>query len=134
MKRAPNPRRAELRDLSLELRPLVKAGVYAKLNDAIVAHYRTETGAQEWHNFADWRKAGRPVRKGERGFPIWGTPRHLQPAEGATMAGDLGMLAALNGVEPEGPQWFPVAYIFHAGQVQGVPDLAQPELFGELAA
>jgi hypothetical protein len=25
----------------------------------------------------------------------------------------------VKGVEPEGRQWFPVAYIFHAGQVEG---------------
>lgn len=117
-KHAPNPRRAELRALSAGIRPLVKAGMYANVNEGLVAHWREETGQSEFHTFADWRKAGRPVRKGEQGFPIWATPRHLKVAEGAQLGGDLGALAALNGIEPTGPQWYPVAYLFHAGQVE----------------
>ena len=117
MKGKPNPRRAELAALSMAIRPLVKAGVYSSVNDGIREHYRTETGRTEWNTFKGWIDAGRPVRKGEQGFPIWATPRHLKPAEGASM-GDLAQLAALQGAEPTGPQWFPVAYIFHAGQVE----------------
>jgi len=113
---APNPRRAELRALSAQVKPLVKAGLYPSVNEAILELYRAETGATDWRTFHDWRKAGRPVKKGERGFPIWGTPRRLKAGEG--MAGDLGAIAALNGIEPQGPEFFPVAYLFHAGQVQ----------------
>lgn len=114
----PNPRRAELRALSMLVKPLVKAGAFPTVNAAILAHYTQETGAAEWHSFADWRKAGRPVKKGESGFPIWGTPRAMKPGEGATM-GDLGALASLSGIEPQGPRFFPVAYLFHEGQTQG---------------
>lgn len=112
----PNPRRAELRALSIAVKPLVKAGAFPTVNAAILAHYTAETGAQEWHTFHDWRKAGRPVRKGETGFPIWGQPRRMKPGEGAPM-GDLAQLAALNGIETQGPEFFPVAYLFHDGQV-----------------
>ena len=113
-----NPRRAELRALSMAIRPLVKAGRYDSVNAGLIEHYSEQTGASDWRTFADWRKAGRPVKKGEQGFPIWGRPTHIKPAEGAAMVGDLGALAALNGITPTGPQWFPVAYLFHAGQVQ----------------
>ena len=74
---------------------------------------------------------------------IWLDAQHRVIAAECLFAGSLTQTsvyprevvkAALNGVEPEGPQWFPVAYIFHAGQVQGASDLAQPELFAELAA
>lgn len=122
-----NPRRAELRALSAAIRPLVKSGLYDSVNAGLLEHYREETGQSEFHTFQDWRKAGRPVVKGAQGFPIWGRPTHIKPAEGATMTGDLGALAALNGIEPTGPQWFPVAYLFHAGQVQ-------PAQLEELAA
>ena len=118
MKGAPNPRRAELRALSMQIRPMVKAGMLRNVNEGLVAHWREQTGQSEFRTFQDWRKLGRPVKKGEQGFPIWATPRHLKPAEGAQMGGDLGQLAALNGIEPQGPQWFPVAYLFHAGQVE----------------
>lgn len=115
MKGKPNPRRAELAALSMAIRPLVKAGVYANVNEGIREHWQRETGRTEWDTFKGWRDKGRPVRKGETGYPIWATPRHLKPADGAPM-GDLGAIAALNGLEPTGPQWFPVAYIFHDGQ------------------
>jgi len=124
MKGAPNPRRAELRALSMAIRPLVRAGRYDSVNAGLLEHYREETGQSEFHTFADWRKAGRPVKKGEQGFPIWGRPTHIKPAEGASMAGDLGTLAALIGAETTGPQWFPVAYLFHAGQVQDAQQIA----------
>ena len=115
--RAPNPRRAELRALSASIRPLVKAGMYESVNDGLLAHYREETGQSEFHTFQDWRKLGRPVVKGARGFPIWGTPRHLAIAPGTPIP-DLAAVAMMQGAEPQGPQWFPVAYLFHAGQVE----------------
>lgn len=116
-KHAPNPRRAELRALSAAIRPLVKAGRFANVNEGLLDLYREQTGASEWHTFADWRKAGRPVRKGESGFPIWATPRHLKVAPGTPIP-DLAAVAMMQGAEPQGPQWFPVAYLFHAGQVE----------------
>lgn len=113
----PNPRRAELVALSIELRPLVKMGAFDTVNKAVLAHYAKLTGATEWRTFKGWIDAGRPVRKGETGFPIWGKPRRCKPPEGAAIGGDLAAIAALNGIEPEGPEFFPVAYLFHAGQV-----------------
>lgn len=112
-----NPRRAELRALSAAIRQLVKAGRYDSVNDGLIEHYRTETGQSEFHTFADWRKAGTPVRKGERGFPIWGKPTHLKITPGTPIP-DLAAVAMMQGAEPQGPQWFPVAYLFHAGQVE----------------
>lgn len=94
---------------------MVKAGIYDNVNAALVDHYSRETGRDTWHTFADWRKAGRPVRKGESGFPIWGTPRAMKSGESSP--GDLVQLGALLGVESTGPQFFPVCYLFHDGQV-----------------
>lgn len=114
-KHPPNPRRAALMALSAELRPLVKMGVFESVNDALIAHYSRETGASDWRTFGAWLEAGRPVLKGQTGFAIWGKPRRTK-ADGAAM-GDLAQLAALNGIEPQGPEFFPIAYLFHAGQV-----------------
>ena len=52
-----NPRRAELRALSMAIRPLVKAGRYESVNAGLLEHYREETGQSEFHTFQDWRKA-----------------------------------------------------------------------------
>lgn len=120
-KKAENPRRAQLRELSDALRPLVRAGVYDSINDGLMANYQAATGQTEWNTFHGWKDAGQMVKKGESGFPIWGKPRHLKPADGAT-GGDLAALAALNGIEPQGPEFFPVCYLFHAGQVQAMEE------------
>jgi len=121
MTHKPNPRRAELIALSAAVRPLVAMQVFPNVNAAIRAHYERETGQSEWNTFKGWIDAGRPVRKGESGFPVWGTPKRGK-AEGA--GGDLAQLAALNGIEPQGPEFFPVAYLFHAGQVQALEQVA----------
>ena len=120
----PNPRRAALVALSLELRPLVKMGAFDSINEALIAYYSKETGATEWRTFKGWLDAGRPVRKGEQGFAIWGKPRRGKLPDGAAIGGDLAAIAALNGIEPEGPEFFPVAYLFHAGQVAAAEEIA----------
>lgn len=117
----PNPRRAELRALSAELRPAVKAGLFPTMNAAILAHYAAETGATEWRTFAEWRRMGRPVKKGESGFPVWALPRRLAVG---TVSGDAATLQAITGAEPQGPEFFPVCYLFHVGQVEAPAALA----------
>lgn len=119
----PNPRRAELRALSAQIRPAVKAGLIPNVNAGLLALYRQETGQTDFRTFHDWRKANRPVKKGEKGFPIWATPRRME--NGEAIGGDLATLAAMSGIEPQGREWFPVAYLFHAGQVE--PE-EQPQL------
>ena len=111
-----NPRRAELRELSAAIRPLVTLGVIESVNEGLIAHWRTETGQSDFRTFKGWLEAGQPVRKGEQGFPIWGKPRRTKPE--AAAGGDLAQLGALMGIEPQGPEFFPLAYLFHAGQVQ----------------
>lgn len=108
----------------------MKAGRYESVNAALVDHYTQETGRQTWHTFADWRKAGRPVRKGETGFPIWGTPRALAGAT-VTMTDLTAAMVGTGQVSPDqlAPEFYPVAYLFHDGQVQGAPDINQPQLF-----
>jgi hypothetical protein len=112
-----NPRRAELVALSASIRPLVTMGVFETVNEGIRAHYERETGQSDWNTFKGWIDAGRPVRKGETGFPVWGTPRRIK-GEAAGDANGIVALGALIGAEPQGPEFFPVAYLFHAGQVQ----------------
>lgn len=118
MQRKANPRRAELKAISKALRPLVKAGKFPNVNAAILAYYSERTGQSEFRTFAEWRKAGTPVRKGESGFPIWATPRRLALQEGQRIP-DLAQVAMMQGAEVQGPEWFPVCYLFHAGQVEG---------------
>ena len=119
----PNPRRTELKAISKALRPLVKAGKFPNVNDAILAYYSERTGQSDFRTFNAWRKAGQPVKKGEAGFPIWAHPRHLAIPEGARVS-DLAQVAMMQGAEVQGPEWFPVCYLFHAGQVEAAQQLA----------
>ena len=80
-KRKPNPRRAELRALSQQIKPLVKAGQFDSVNDGLVSIYSEETGQSVWHTFSNWKKSGTPVKHGEKGFPIWATPRKMKREE-----------------------------------------------------
>ena len=47
----------------------------------------------------------------------WAAPRARKAGEGEHLGGDLGQLAALNGIEAAGAQWFPVAYLFPAAWI-----------------
>lgn len=114
-----NPRRAELAALSKALKPLVKAGKFQNTNAAVMAYYEDKTKQTDFRTFNAWKKAGFGVRKGEQGFPIWAQPRRMQPKAGAPMS-DLAAVAAMQGATPQGPEWFPVCYLFHAGQVEAL--------------
>ena len=122
MKQA-NPRRAELKSISKALRPLVKAGKFQNVNAAIIAYYSEKTGQSDFRTFNAWRKAGQPVKKGEAGFPVWAAPRHLGIAPGTPIP-DMAAVAMMQGAEVQGPEWFPVCYLFHAGQVEAAQQLA----------
>ncbi len=117
MKGAPNPRRAELRALSEQVRPLVRAGAFGTVNEAVIALYSEQTGAAQWRTFKGWIDAGRCVRKGEQGFPIWAQPR--KRGEGKQEAAQEAP-ASLAGSD-EGNSWFPVCYLFHEGQTDAMP-------------
>ena len=109
-KRKPNPGRAELRALSQQIKPLVRSGQFLNVNEGLINIYTEETGESVWHTFKGWKEAGTPVNHGEKGFPIWATPRKMKQEEDTE--------------EATGPSWFPVAYIFHAGQVQAIEKAA----------
>lgn len=111
----PNPRRAELKALSAELKPFVKAGIYATTNEALVAHYTKQTGAKDWRTFNGWKDAGYLVLKGQHGFPIWATPR--QRGEGKPATTPEPAPANLTG-DDDAREWFPVCYLFHDQQVR----------------
>lgn len=115
-KKPQNPRRAELRALSEQLRPLVKAGMVESINAGLVELYAAEVGCTpaDFHSFYHWREAGTPVKKGERGFPVWGQPRRLNSDHSAQADAP----AADSADERE---FWPVAYLFHAGQVEAAP-------------
>ena len=105
-KRKPNPRRAQLKALSETIKPQVTLGIYNSINEGIQDTYIQETGQTVWHTFHEWADEGCKVIKGQHGFPVWATPRKLKKDTDTDKA--------------TGRAWYPVAYIFHEGQVQAV--------------
>lgn len=112
-KAAAQAKRAELIALSRTVKAGMESGLFPeaeKVNDAIVATYQARTGQSDFRSFARWREEGMQVRKGERGFPVWGQPRTANKAEPS----------AEPNTDPETAKYrlFPLAYVFHAGQVE----------------
>lgn len=109
-KAAAQARRAELIARTRPLQAARKSGLlpWAELptiNACLELIYSSETGATEWKTFLGWKEAGYRVIKGEKGFPIWGRPIECKAGE------DTGT------GETRGLEFFPVSYLFHAGQV-----------------
>jgi hypothetical protein len=103
-------------DLIARTRPLQAARIsgllpWAELptiNACLELVYAGETGRTEWKTFLGWKDAGFGVKKGEHGFPIWGRPIgcHKKPTpDGQGEPTERGF------------EFFPVSYLFHAGQV-----------------
>ena len=79
---------------------------------AVEEIYSKQTGQNDWNTFNGWKEKGFKVEKGSSGFPIWGKPKRLK---NATTHEDTQTPDGTE--EPGGRQWFPLAYIYHAGQV-----------------
>ena len=94
----------------------ILAGVPAKfrgcytLNACLEVIYREQTGQTEFHTFNDWKAKGFIVRKGEKGFMLWSTPK--------TFTIDTKLMDEKGEPVKESVERFALAYVFHAGQVR----------------
>ncbi len=105
-KAAAQAKRAELVARTRPLQSARKAGILPwaempTINACLELIYTSETGQSEWKTFLGWKEAGYGVVKGEKGFPIWGRP--IECKDGGT--------------DERAFEFFPVSYLFHAGQV-----------------
>ena len=104
----------------------ILAGVPAKyhgcytLNACLEVNYREQTGQTEFHTFNDWKAKGFIVRKGEKGFMLWSTPK--------TFTIDTKLVDEKGEPVKESVERFALAYVFHAGQVR--PIEAPAEMVG----
>lgn len=77
-----------------------------KVNDGIQALYALKTGVDDWESSWGWNEKGKKIKKGEKGFPVWGTPRKFTKKAKAGEEEDKSFNS------------FPIAHIFHIGQVE----------------
>jgi hypothetical protein len=103
-----NPRRAELKELSAQLKPMAHES-NTTLNAALVFHYAEQTGkqAQDFKTLASWNEEGYIIKKGETSFMIWAKPEKM------TMNVEEGMI----GKEAEVVTVYKLVHLFHVGQV-----------------
>jgi hypothetical protein len=114
-------RRADLAARSKPIQRARKMGVFPwsllpTVNACLELIYSQETGQTDWATFRGWKERGFSVCKGEKGFAIWGRPRRATAsAEGFEQVG--GDSEQGDPKDGESFEWFPISYLFHAGQV-----------------
>jgi N-terminal domain of anti-restriction factor ArdC len=103
-----NPRRAELKALSAQLKPMAHES-NTSLNAALVFHYAEQTGkqSQDFKTLAKWNEEGYSIKKGESSFMIWAKPEKM------TVNVEEGLI----GKEAEVVTIYKLVHLFHVGQV-----------------
>lgn len=105
--------RKALSEISKPLQDLVKAGIYASVNDALILTVYRTAEHQEFNSFKTWQAKGFRVMKGEKGFPVWSRPVSvLQEEKG-------------EGADEESSKQFRIAYIFSNAQVEPIKEEVQ---------
>lgn len=99
---------------------------FPTVNAALQFQYALETRQVVWHTFHDWKDLGWRVKKGEQGFAIWSAPQ--KGTEGAASDGTGESSAEGAEASSSGRSYFRMCYLFHAGQVEPIPDMGQAEL------
>lgn len=80
-------------------------------NVELMAYYIATTGQTEFKTFKQWKEAGYKVKKGESSYPVFSRPINAIKAERQGIE---------PGVELNGRNYFGVAHLFHAGQVEKI--------------
>lgn len=101
--------RERLKNMSQEVKPLVEAGKYEHINEALIEAYKDENNT-EFKSYQEWLKEGYQVRKGEKAFLLWGKPKEIEKTEGKEEQES-------KSEKEEGYTYFPVAYVFSNAQV-----------------
>lgn len=111
-------KRKQLSLLTKDLAPLVTAGQFDSINTAIIAHYSqaTNTPKTDFKTFKQWKRDGFFVRKGEKSFPIWGSP-----------IGD-------NQGNSDNGKFFPLCFLFGKHQVEPIKDFKNDKVLHNAAA
>lgn len=96
--------REKLRELTETVRPLVEAGQFETVNDALIAvHYRSEEH-QTFNTYQGWKKENMQVVKGSKAFLVWARPKDIIRKNEETE-------------KEEKQSFFPVAYLFSNAQL-----------------
>lgn len=104
-------RREELRELSATLRPLVEIGIFESLNLAIVDSYKNSENAFHFKMMKEWNKEGKRIKKGSKGFAVWGRKNRPKQEKGGSQTQQVQAVK-------EDLGFFPICYLFNEHQVE----------------
>lgn len=100
-------KRKALIQLSNMAKMLVKDGMYDTVNDAIIEEVYKKDGHDEFNTFYGWQQKGFRVKKGSKGFTVWGRPKKVTRKEAKDK-------------EKDEFTHFPLAYLFSNKQVESI--------------
>ena len=103
-----NPRRDELKALSLGLSILKKEGAIETINEGLVNIY-ADNGFKEIKSLRQWNNEGRIVIKGQKALLLWGTPKRRKKEQPAQTTPSQ---------EQDEFDFYPLAYVFDITQTQ----------------
>lgn len=102
--------RLELKALSKIARVLVKDGAFRTINEAIIQTCYTDAIHQEFKKFHEWKKEGKTIIKGSKGFPVWTKPIDRNENDDAPVQNSDG--------DNEDSTYWGVCYLFSNAQVR----------------
>lgn len=98
--------RSFLHDLCTEIYTFQDKAEGITKNMRLIQYYES-FGFSDFRTYKQWKEAGKQVKKGEKAFLVWAKPLSSQkPKEEATAE------------DQDGPEFFPLCYLFAASQVQ----------------
>lgn len=107
-------KRADLHDLSQIAKEYIKIGEADSINEGLKLIY-AEDGHLELKTFKQWLSDGKVVKKGEKALLLWAKPLKEQKEEHKPEQKEE---------EPNGKDFFPIAYVFSNLQVEPLKRLA----------
>jgi len=141
-----NPRRVELINLSVDMRLLRNEGVAnakteeealfwssLRINDLIMLQYQKRAGTEDFRTFSSWHEAGFKIKRGEKGWIIWGQKRSAPvPGQsvGSGLAPDHSLFANHSPQVDEMTaeyKFFPTCYLFNENQVEPINNQCHEE-------
>lgn len=103
---------------SKAVRPLVEAGEFERVNDALMSMYSDMLGftsdRDDWNTFAGWKAKGYKVTKGSKSTVIWGSKRKATVKDSEAEA----TASAEEKAEAKKFAFFPTCNLFHISQVE----------------
>jgi len=93
------------------------------LNSFIVEYYKNKLGNGELKTFFEWKEKGKTIKKGEKGWPIWGQPLGHRPEE-----------IAEHGEPTDDFKYFPMCYLFHESQTADIKEVSKKALTPKINA